>query len=332
MSDHCDPRLITRLRTFTSAAGIIPGLIGLSVLAGWTFHVVALLAWGAGTPMAPNAAGCVVLASASLWLRSREDSQPFEVAKRLAAKTAAGIITLVGLLSLTEHLFDLNFGIDRLLLVTPLSSQTLASRVLMSPVAAGVFLLLGLALLGIDWQTRGKDWPAQFLAIVAMAGAAFGLMGLILGPNTSPVTLALPAVVSYFLLAFGILCSRPTWAVGGLLFSRSQGAGLVRNAVPAALLTLSLVGLSISRALLTEAHFTWVEVSVLGVFCSALLAGFIVWIAFLVERGNAERKKIEGASHISKEQLDHLLNRIEEPQEEKLLRRKVSVGFAVAVL
>jgi PAS domain S-box-containing protein len=282
--------------------------------------------------MAPNAAGCAILASVSLWLLRREDSQSFGAAERLAAKTVAGIITLVGLLSLTEHLFDLNFGIDRLLLVTPLNPQTAGARVLMSPVAAGFFFLFGCALLGIDWRTQRGDWPAQFLSIGAMIGAAFGMFGLILGPVVSPITLALPAVVSYFMLASGLLCARPNWAVGGLLARQSPGASLVRKAAPAALLVLSLVGLLISRALLTESHFTWVEVSVLGVFCSALLAGFIVWTAFLVERGEAERKKIEVALHADKEQLDRLLDRIEEPQDEKLLRRNVNAGFAVAVL
>src|SRR5271170_5541842 len=163
MNERSDPRLIKQLSIVASTAGIVPGLIGLSVLTGWTFHVAALLTWGAGTPMAPNAAGCTVLASASLWLLKRKDSYSFGVAKKLAARIAAGVVTVVGLLSLAEHLFDLNFGIDRLLLLAPLSPQTAAARVLMSPVSGGFFLLVGCALLGINWRTRRGDWPAQFL-------------------------------------------------------------------------------------------------------------------------------------------------------------------------
>lgn len=332
MNDRFDPRQITRLGIFASAAGIVPGLIGLSVLAGWALHVVALLTWGAGTPMAPNAAGCTVLASISLWSLRREDGLNFWVAKRLAANIAAGIIALVGLLTLAEHLFDLNLGIDRFLLISAPSPEIAAERVLMSPIAAGFFLLFGCALLGINWRTRRGDWPAQFLTIGAMAGAAFGLFGLILGPGVSATTLALPAVISYFLLACGILCSRPTWAVGGFLIKQGQGASLVRRTVPAALLVMSIIGLSISRALLAESHFTWVEVSVLGVFCITLLAGLIVWLAFLVERGDDERKKVAEAAGLNEEQLNRLLNRIDEPQEEKLIRRRVKAGFAVAVL
>ena len=332
MTDHSDARLVEWFSLFASAAAIFSGVVGLSVLAGWTFHVLGLLTWGCATPMAPNAAGCVVLAGASLWLLRKQDGQSAGTAKRLAARAAAVIISLVGLFSLAEHLFGSNLGIDQLLLAKSLARQTSGARVLMSPVAAGVFLLLGPALLAIDWRTRRGDWPAQFLSVGAAIGAAFGLLGLILGAGISPITLALPAVVCYFLLAFGLLCSRATWALGGMLTSSSRGARLLRRAVPAALLVLGLIGFSISKPLLTDSHFTWIEVSVLALFSSILLAGFVAWVAFIVERGDAERRKLEEALDVGKEQMDRLLDRIEEPEAEARLRRKVNAGFAMAVL
>jgi len=58
----------------------------------------------------------------------------------------------------------------------------------------------------------------------------------------SDLTVALPAVVSYFLLTSGLVCSRASWALGGLLTSRSRGAQLLRRTAPSALLVLSLIG------------------------------------------------------------------------------------------
>lgn len=281
--------------------------------------------------MAPNAAGCVVLASASLWLLRKKDVQSAGTARKLAAKTAAVIVSLVGFFSLAEHLFNSDLGIDRLLLVTAPGPQIAHARILMSPVAAGVLLLLSAALVAIDWRTHRGDWPAQFLTVGAALGAAFGLLGLVLGPGVSPITVAIPAVLSYFLLAFGLLCSRATWALGGLLTSSSRGARLLRRAVPASLLVLGVIGSSISKALLTESHFTWAEVSVLAVFCGVALVGFVARMAFIVERGDAERKKLEEALDVGKEQMDRLLDRIEEPEAETRLRRRVSTGFAMAV-
>ena len=320
MNDRSDAGLVKRLRIFASCAGVFSMAVGLSVLTGWTLRIAALLTWGAGTPMAPNAAACFVLAGLSLWLLREKQDRSSAPVRNLTAKAAAAIVSLVGLLTLAEHLFTLNLGIDRLLLLGPPVGQTATSRILMSPITAGAFLLLGLALLGIDWRTRREDWPAQFLCLGAALAFPFGLVGLVLGPGVSPITLPLPTVVSLFALTAGLLCSRATWALGGLLIRNSPGTKLLRRALPAALLVLGLFG-----------WLTWVEVTVLAIFAGAMLAGFIGWTAFIVDRSDAERKKLEEVL-VSRGQFDRFLNRIEEPQAEELLRRKVNAGFAVAVL
>jgi PAS domain S-box-containing protein len=330
MRAPADPVLVRRLSVFASAASVFPIAIGLSVLAGWALGFVDVLTWGLGTPMAPNTAGCIVLAGVSLWLRRKHDQRPTR-AGRAAAQTMAAIVAVVGSLSLEEHLLRLNFGIDRLLLITPLPPQLAGAPVLMSPISAGYFLLLGLALLLIDWKTRRDDWPAQFLCLGSALAPAFGLLGLILGPRVTDITVALPSVLCYFLLASGLICARATWALGGLLSSQGAGARLLRRAVPAALTVLSVIGWFVSKALLTDAHFTWVEVSLLAVSCSAALTGFIAWMASIVERSDAQRRKIEEAFAERKEELDRVLNRVDEPEAEAGLRRKVEAGFIVAV-
>jgi len=260
--------------------------IGLSGLIGWMLYIETLLTWGAAQAIAPNSAACMVLAGAPFWLLRKEGDQPLALAMRLTAKTAAAIVGLVGFLRLAEDIFGADFRIDRLFLVT-----APAARPLMSTVAAGAFVLVALALLGIDGRTRRGDWPSQFLCSGAMMGAFLGFLGLVLDPSVSPITLALPTFVSFFALATGLLCSRPAWAVGGLLASLSQGARLSRRAIPVALLALTVVGFSISKPLLTDARFTWVQVSALAVFSSALLGGFITWVAFILERARRTEEK-----------------------------------------
>jgi hypothetical protein len=115
----------------------------------------------------------MVLAGVSLWLLRKKDNQSFALARRLTAKTAAAIAVLVGLLTLAEHLFGVDFGIDRLFLVTAPNA-----RAVMSPLAAGGFVLLALALLGPDWRTRRRTGVAQFLCFGAMMGAFLGFLGL----------------------------------------------------------------------------------------------------------------------------------------------------------
>ena len=292
MRASADPGLVKRLSVFASAASLFSIAIGLSVLAGWTLGVAILITWGLGTPMAPNAAGCSVLAGISLWLRRKHNQQSTRT-DRVAAQGSAIIVAVVGLVTLAEHIFRLSFGIDRVLLVGPLPPPLANARILMSPIAAGNFLLFGLALLLIDWRTRRDDWPAQFFSLGASVAPAFGLLGLLVGPKVTPITLALPAVVSYFLLTPGLICSRATWALGGLLTGQNSGARLLRRATPAALIALSLIGWFISKPLLTESHFTWVEASLLGILCGATLIAFVTWIAFIVERSEALSAELE---------------------------------------
>ena len=162
----------------------------------------------------------------------------------------------------------------------------------MSSITASDFLVLGLALLLLDWKTRRDDWPTQFLCLGAAVQTGFGLFALILSPITPPTSMAWPTAWVIF-IAVPVLCSRPSRALGGLLTGRSTGARLLRSAVPSALLVLSLIGWHISKPLVAESHFTWVELSVLAVFSSVALAGFIAWMAFIVDRGDALNAELE---------------------------------------
>jgi hypothetical protein len=129
-------RLARRLGGFATTAAVLSVVIGLSVLAGWTLSIAALLTWGAGTAMAPNSAACVMLAGLSLWLQRERDNRPLPSVSRLTAKGSAALVGLIGLLTLWEQLFRLNLGIDRLLLLRPPGSPIATARILMSPIAA----------------------------------------------------------------------------------------------------------------------------------------------------------------------------------------------------
>jgi PAS domain S-box-containing protein len=159
--------------------------------------------------------------------------------------------------------------------------------------AACDFILLGAALLLLDWKTRRQAWPAQYLSVGAAIVAIFGMFALFLAPGATGLTMAFPAAVAFFVVACGLLGSRATWAVGGLLVSQSAGAKLLRRTIPAALLVLGLIGWSVLKAVLVAATFTWIEASLLAILCGALLVGFITWIAFIVDRSETVNARLE---------------------------------------
>ncbi len=334
MRASADPVLVKRLSVFASVASVFSVAIGLSGLSGWVFHLLRLTTWGfAPVKMVANTAAGFVLLGGSLWLLRRRTSQPFSRIQNAAAKALAVIAGVLGLLSLAEHLFTVNLGIDQILVRVPATDHAAGvSPGLMSSLTALDFFLLGCAILLLDRRTRRDDWPAQFLCLGAAIPAAFGLAALLLEPGAPPTSMAWPTAVTFSVLISGLLCSRADWAIGGLLTGRSTGARLLRVAAPSALLVLSLIGWLISKPLLTGSQFSWVEASVLGFFSSLALVGFIAWMAFIVERGDAERERAETALSLGKEQLDRLMGRSEQPESERRLRQKVNAAFALALL
>lgn len=301
MIDRSDPRLVNRLRIFVSASAVFTVVTGLSALAGWKLHIAALETWiAAPIRIVPNAAACLLLLGVSLWLqrtetetKTNEDRQSFQEIRQFAGQSAAAVVCLVGLLTLAEHVWGWDFRLDRLLVVVPAAETIPGARPgLMATITALNLLLLGPALLLLNWKPRRADWPSQFLALGTAILSAFSLSALLLQPTASGIMMALPTALTFFVLACGLLCARPGWALNGLLVRQSAGARLFRKALPAALLVLSLIGWSISKALLSEAHFTSVEAGLLAILCGALLVGF-TWIAFIVDRSDALNAKLE---------------------------------------
>jgi PAS domain S-box-containing protein len=333
VTSRSDADLVKRLKAFVSIAAVFSMVFGLSGLVGWALNLPALVTWGDGTAMAPNAAACFLLAGLSLLLLGEKDKQQrFAQIQKLIARTSAATVGLVGLLTLMEQMFGRNLGIDRLLLLRSPGPPIAAAQIVMSAVAAGAFLLLSLALLLIDWRTRGEKWPAQFICLAAALAPVFGVLGWILGPGSPPITLAWPAVVVFAMLTTALLCSRAPWAMGGVLTRQRPGAKMLRGAFPAVLLVLCVLGWLLSKPLLSGVHFTWAEVTVLAIVTGSMIAGFVGWTTFIVDRSDRERKRLEEALQLRQEHLDQLLNAVEEPETEARLRKLVKAGVAGAAL
>ncbi len=235
LTPKLDPRIARKLSHFVSLSSLFSIAVGLIGLAGWVFHVQILKSvWPGLVTMKANTAACFVLIGVSLWwLRAHDTPRPVS---SWMARAAAVLVSAVGLLSFLEFLGGWNFGIDQLLFVETAEGAIGSVRPgLMSPLTALAFLLLGLALLLLDWTGSREVSPAQSLALSSELISLFALLDFIVQPHAFDTHMALPTVIALCLLSLGVVCSRPERGfVGALLSSRFQ-QGVMRGLWGAAL-------------------------------------------------------------------------------------------------
>ena len=214
---------------------------------------------------------------------------------------------MVGLLSLIEHVAGWDLGIDQLLFQETAADAMGSLRPgLMAPITALDFLLLGLALLGLDWTIawRSRRYsPAQVLAAVAGITSIVGLLDFVLKSATSYTHIALQTAVILCLLSLGVACARTDRGIAALIVSASVGGTLVRRLLPASIVIPILIGALWWKALSEGLSSMWAGGTLMIVAMIVLLGGLTVLIGFLIDRADVERRQSERALHRREEEL-----------------------------
>ena len=233
MTPPPNPRAATAFRTISWAALALPVAVGGAVLLGWIWGVPDLARLAAkGAPMKPLPALAFLLAGASVGLCQAGTALrwrgPF-------ARTCAGAVLLLGLLSLAE--FGLGWDLSGGL---PLFRRGGAA---LGPAAVEFwtsfnFVLLGLALLGRNCGSR-RGQPASQALLFAVAGIA--LLGL---AQDCFATIPTPPLLDFSLSAWtaglflvivaGLLGGQPDRGALALVLGASDGGRLTRRLLPAA--------------------------------------------------------------------------------------------------
>ena len=293
-SDTVEPQL----KHFTVAAAVTVTTVGALVLAGWAFEVGALKSVLPGlSSMKANTALGLVLAGVALWLWADEYAPPRQ---RRAGLVCAGLVTLIGLLTLSQYVFGIDFGIDQWLFRDVSATVTTSHPGRMGINTALVFVLLGGALMLLDARTQGGAWGGQaatlgglLVALAALVGYGYGVA--YLTRFSSATQMALHTALSFVALALGLLAARPRRPLMALLTSRGPGGALARRIWPQAILLLLVLGwlrLAGQRAGLYEYAFG----TGLHVIAGIILFSLLIWrAAHQVERLNAKRLEAEDA-------------------------------------
>jgi PAS domain S-box-containing protein len=220
--------LVNRLTLLSQLAAVSVILIGCMGMAGWLFDIAIFrsLLPGLATMKFNTALAFALSGLALLKLK-----QPH------LARAIGVFLTLLGLFTVAEYLFNINLGIDNLInpdRVTP--STNFPGR--MSIVTAFNFICIGIGLLFVRSPLKRLtqvliSLPA-FFAFMALAGYLYDVEALYrVGSLTS---IALHTTLTFILVCCAMLGAYPEWGLARLLTSISAGGYIARRLLPATLL------------------------------------------------------------------------------------------------
>ena len=143
-------------------------------------------------------------------------------------------MVLIAVLKLIGYQYNWERGVDTYLFYFKLG----VSR--MSPNAAFSFLLIGLALVLMDVQVRGRAYLSQ---ICVIAATVIGLLSmssyfhnvLLLYGVSGFVPVVPDTATEFLILCFGLLCARPHREPVATIISTTEGGSVARHLLPAAL-------------------------------------------------------------------------------------------------
>jgi diguanylate cyclase (GGDEF)-like protein/PAS domain S-box-containing protein len=305
--------LAGRLLRASRWCALVATAVGALVLVGWQFDLGTLKSirpeLGA---MAPNTALGFVLLGVTLWRMQRAGD-----GRDALSHVLAGAAMLLSGLTLAEYLSGQDLGIDELLFADPARALQTAHPGRMSLVASLQFLLLGLALLLTGTKTRAAQRVAWALALGTAVMSLLGLLGFLYGRASLYALplftgVALHALLTFVVLAAGVLAVQPARGFTTILTSAGEGGKLARRLLPVATLVPLALGwlrLEGERAGLYPAAM---GVDLMVVAMVVLFTVLISWNAALLQKAWTDRARAEAALRQSDQQMRLRLAEIEQ--------------------
>jgi two-component system cell cycle sensor histidine kinase/response regulator CckA len=273
----------------------VVGLLATGALVGWWLHMPVLQSAIPGfVAMNPATALAFLLAAGSLlsFHGRRADAGSVWLARMLAA-----CAVVVPLLCVSRFLTPWDFGLDRLLFPSRVAVPLQGFPNRMAPVAAGNFVVAGIALLLLASRSRRVRRAALVLSVVV------GFVGLVvivdygyessLAEVQGLIPVALNTAVAFVLLAVAMLCARPADGVASLFLSGTLGGDLARRLLPAALIVPLLIGWAEWRG----QDLGWYDraggTALVAILTTLILAALIWMSARSVDRADRARSMAE---------------------------------------
>lgn len=158
---------------------------------------------------------------------------------RITARMLASLVMSIGLLTLLQHMFGLDFGIDQMLAEEVPGAVGILHPNRMGPPGAVTYTIGGAALLLLTMKGERNARSAQWLALFLCTMSLLGMLGYLyevrnLYGAARFTAIALPATIGNFFLGLGLLLARSTEGVMAPVTSPDVGGTVLRRLLPAA--------------------------------------------------------------------------------------------------
>jgi signal transduction histidine kinase len=292
------PRRVERLmRQFPWIGAAVSVSIGAFTLLGWFLGRPDWTTVLPGLPpMEPNSAVMAILAGGSLVLLAPPGAPRPRV---IVGRAIALAVLALASLTLIEHLFGIDFAIDRAL-VNPGESPFHAHPGRLSPQTAAAFAFVGAALVSLEATTKRKRRPASLLAVLAaliplisMLAYMFGTAELFGAQALYPyIGMGVLTAVTLLSLGGGVVAARANEGLLSVLMRRDSGGLAARQLVTwLVFLALATCGIEAgARFGLYAAPIGSAGVVLLGIIGGSL---FVLRVSHQLSRLDTEQRRRE---------------------------------------
>jgi PAS domain S-box-containing protein len=305
-----DERLATWPQKVSDIAGALSVLTGIVVLAAWWFEILSIVRPFAGASgMVPNTATCFFfLGTSLLMLRQVRTKQPWHA----VAQAYAVIAVVLGFVTLLEYGTGRNIKLDDLLSPGQIEAATGSPAGRPGPSSAVSFVLIGVALLTLDFGEAVRldlsevlALAAALIALITAAGYTYGATSLY---ETATLTtrMAPHTILMVLVLSAGVICARPDRPLMSLVTSHRVGGFVVRRLLvgTAFIPLLGLLFMLGQRRSLYDEPFAE---ALFAVAAMAIAVGLVLSTGRTLDRMDAERATSERAVAEREERLRDLI-------------------------
>jgi signal transduction histidine kinase len=300
--------ITTTLQHISRIIAIAVAIIGLIVIGGWIFDIALLKSILPGwVTMKANTALGFILSGLSLWLLDRFSERRFG---RYAAQLSAALVFLIGLLTLLQYCFPLDFGIDQLLFKESVDAVATAAPGRMALNSALNFALMGISLILLCYRRPFYN-IIHALVILTFLIAFLGFLGYVYGNayfyqyGSAFTAMALHTAIAFILLCLSILFATPQQGIMNAITQQNAGGLMAQHLFPAAIIIPPMVCWLILLGYRHQIYTAELAICLLGILNVIIFGTLIWWNARALGKIDERRHEAEIALKKANEDLEY---------------------------